>query len=157
MKTEELIRYYKANIEAIEKGLNNDSLSADKKFRLGYTQQALDGYKSAYKNFLEIITTNNRREQMSKVTELTKELQRVMYSTTYSFEIDTEDYVFGFKNTIKKRTKSLAKASKLKVKLTNDCGRFLSETVRVVAVRFYKNGELTKELKAEKITAAYNG
>ena len=29
MKTEELIRYYKANIEAIEKGLNNDSLSAD--------------------------------------------------------------------------------------------------------------------------------
>lgn len=26
MKTEELIRYYKANIEAIEKGLNNDSL-----------------------------------------------------------------------------------------------------------------------------------
>lgn len=25
MKTEELIRYYKANIEAIEKGLNNDS------------------------------------------------------------------------------------------------------------------------------------
>ena len=89
---------------------------------------------------------------MSKVTELTKELQRVMYSTTYSFEIDTEDYVFGFKN-----TKSLAKASKLKVKLTNDCGRFLSETVRVVAVLFYKNGELTKELKAEKITAAYNG
>lgn len=35
MKTEELIRYYKANIEAIEKGLNNDSLSADKKFRFG--------------------------------------------------------------------------------------------------------------------------
>ena len=157
MKTEELIRYYKANIEAIEKGLNNDSLSADKKFRLGYTQQALDGYKSAYKNFLEIITTNNRREQMSKVTELTKEFQRVMYSTTYSFEIDTEDYVFGFKNTIKKRTKSLAKASKLKVKLTNDCGRFLSETVRVVAVRFYKNGELTKKLKAEEISAKYNG
>ena len=110
-----------------------------------------------YKNFLEIITTNNRREQMSKVTELTKEFQRVMYSTTYSFEIDTEDYVFGFKNTIKKRTKSLAKASKLKVKLTNDCGRFLSETVRVVAVRFYKNGELTKKLKAEEISAKYNG
>lgn len=52
MKTEELIRYYKANIEAIEKGLNNDSLSADKKFRLGYTQQALDGYKSANSFFL---------------------------------------------------------------------------------------------------------
>ena len=93
---------------------------------------------------------------MSKVTELTKEFQRVMYSTTYSFEIDTEDYVFGFKNTIKKRTKSLAKASKLKVKLTNDCGRFLSETVRVVAVRFYKNGELTKKLKAEEICCYMN-
>ena len=52
MKTEELIRYYKANIEAIEKGLNNDSLSADKKFRLGYTQQALDGYKSALQALL---------------------------------------------------------------------------------------------------------
>lgn len=91
------------------------------------------------------------------VVELTKELQRVMYSTTYSFEIDTEDYVFGFKNTIKKRTRSLAKAIKLKVKLTNDCGRFLSETVRVVAVRFYKNGELIKELRTEEISATHNG
>lgn len=54
--TEELIRYYKANIEAIEKGLNNDSLSADKKFRLGYTQQALDGYKSALQ---ELLGNNN--------------------------------------------------------------------------------------------------
>mgnify|MGYP000346866806 FL=1 len=51
---------------------------------------------------------------MSKVTELTKELQRVMYSTTYSFEIDTEDYVFGFKKTLRKRTKSMAKACNLK-------------------------------------------
>ena len=94
---------------------------------------------------------------MSKVTELTKELQRVMYSTTYSFEIDTEDYVFGFKNTIKKRTKSLAKALKLEQKVTRDCGRLLSDTVRIVSVRIYKNGELRKELHAEEITAAYNG
>ena len=94
---------------------------------------------------------------MNRVQQMTAELNQILHSDTYQFEIDTEDYVFGFKNTIKKRTKSLAKASKLKVKLTNDCGRFLSETVRVVAVRFYKNGELTKELKAEKITAAYNG
>lgn len=157
MKTEELIRYYKANIEAIEKGLNNDSLSADKNSDWDIHNRRWTDISLLYKNFLEIITTNNRREQMSKITELTKELQRVMYSTTYSFEIDTEDYVFGFKNTIKKRTKSLAKASKLKVKLTNDCGRFLSETVRVVAVRFYKNGELAKELKAEEISAMYNG
>ena len=55
MKTEELIRYYKANIEAIEKGLNNDSLSADKKFRLGYTQQALDGYTALQ----ELLGNNN--------------------------------------------------------------------------------------------------
>ncbi len=94
---------------------------------------------------------------MDKVVELTKELQKVLYSTTYSFEIDTEDYVFGFKNTIKKRTRSLAKAIKLNVKLTNDCGRFLSETVRVVAVRFYKNGELIKELRTEEISATHNG
>ena len=94
---------------------------------------------------------------MSKVTELTKEFQRVMYSTTYSFEIDTEDYVFGFKKTIRKRTKNLAKAIQLQVKLANDCGRFLSDTVRIVAVRIYKNGELRKELRAEEITSTYNG
>lgn len=94
---------------------------------------------------------------MSKVTELRKEFQRVMYSTTYSFEIDTEDYVFGFRKTIRKRTKDLAKAIKLDQKVRNDLGRFLSETVRVVAVRMYKNGELKTELKAEEITASYNG
>jgi len=94
---------------------------------------------------------------MSKVTELTKELQRVMYSTTYSFEIDTEDYVFGFKNTIRKRTKNLAKAFKLEQKVTKDCGCFLSDTVRIVSVRIYKNGELRKELHAKEITASYNG
>ena len=94
---------------------------------------------------------------MNKAVELTKELQRVMYSTTYSFEIDTEDFVFGFRKTIRKRTKSLPRAIRLKAKLTNDCGRFLSETVRVVAVRFYKNGELIKELRTEEISATHNG
>lgn len=93
---------------------------------------------------------------MNKVLELTKELQRVIYSTTYSFEIDTEDFVFGFKKTLKKRTNSLAKAIKLKAKLTKDCGRSLSDSVHIVAVRFYKNGELIKELKGEKITSVYN-
>lgn len=93
---------------------------------------------------------------MNKTVELTKELQKIMYSTTYSFEIDTEDFVFGFKKTLKKRTNSLAKAIKLKAKLTKDCGRFLSDTVRIVAVRFYKNGDLTKEIKAKEITATYN-
>lgn len=93
---------------------------------------------------------------MKKIYQMTAELNRILHSDTYQFEIDTEDYVFGFKNTIKKRTKSLAKAIRLKVKLTNDCGRFLSDTVRIVTVRFYKNGELTKEINAKEITATYN-
>lgn len=45
---------------------------------------------------------------------------------------------------MKKRTNSLAKAINLKAKLTNDCGKFISDTVRIVSVRFYKNGELKK-------------
>ncbi|WP_130893092.1 hypothetical protein [Paraprevotella xylaniphila] len=94
---------------------------------------------------------------MNRIQQMTSELNQILRSDTYQFEIDTEDYVFGFKKTIKKRTKSLVKAIKLQAKLTNDCGRFLSDTVRVVAVRFYKNGELTKELKAEEIAATYNG
>ena len=94
---------------------------------------------------------------MNKTVELTKELQRVMYSTTYSFEIDTEDIAFGFKKTIRKRTKNLAKAFKLEQKVTKDCGRFLSDTVRIVSVRIYKNGDLRKELHANEITASYNG
>lgn len=88
---------------------------------------------------------------MNKIKQMTSELNRVLHSNTYQFEIDTEDYVFGFKNTIKKRTKSLAKALKLEQKVRKDLGRFLSETVRVVAVRMYKNGELKAELKAEEI------
>lgn len=94
---------------------------------------------------------------MNRVQQMTEELNRVLHSTTYRFEIDTEDYVFGFRETIRKRTKDLAKAIKLDQKVRNDLGRFLSETVRVVAVRMYKNGELKTELKAEEITASYNG
>ncbi len=93
---------------------------------------------------------------MKKIEQMTSELNQILHSNTYQFEIDTEDFVFGFKDTIKKRTKSLVKAIKLKAKLANDCGRFLSDTVRIVAVRFYKNGELTKEIKAEEITETYN-
>ena len=94
---------------------------------------------------------------MSKIEQMTSDLNQILYSDIYQFEIDTEDFVFGFKDTIKKRTKSLAKAIKLKVKLTNDGGRFLSDTVRIVSVRIYKNGELKKELHAKEITASYNG
>ena len=85
---------------------------------------------------------------MNRAIEMTKELQKVMYSTTYSFEIDTEDVVFGFKKTLKKRTKSLAKALQLERKLRNDIGRYISSSVVVVAVRLYNNGELRGEFKA---------
>lgn len=94
---------------------------------------------------------------MSKIEQMTSELNQILHSDTYQFEIDTEDYVFGFKKTIRKRTKNLAKAIQLQVKLANDCGRFLSDTVRIVAVRIYRNGELRKELRAEEITSTYNG
>lgn len=85
---------------------------------------------------------------MDKVVELTKELQRVIYSTTYSFEIDTEDVVFGFKKTLKKRTKSLVKALQLERKLRSDVGRYISSSVRIVAVRMYNNGVLKGEFKS---------
>ena len=85
---------------------------------------------------------------MDKVVELTKELQRVIYSTTYSFEIDTEDVVFGFKKTLKKRTKSLVKALQLERKLRSDVGRYISSSVRIVAVRMYNNGVLKCEFKS---------
>ena len=94
---------------------------------------------------------------MNKIEQMTAELNRILHSDTYQFEIDTEDFVFGFKKTIRKRTKDLAKAFKLEQKVTRDCGRFLADTVRIVSVRIYKNGELRKELHAEVITAAYNG
>jgi len=94
---------------------------------------------------------------MNRVQQMTSELNQILHSDTYQFEIDTEDFVFGFKDTIKKRTKSLVKALKLEQKVTRDCGRFLSDTVRIVSVRIYKNGELRKELHAEEITATYNG
>lgn len=85
---------------------------------------------------------------MNRAIEITKELQKVMYSTTYSFEIDTEDVVFGFKKTLKKRTKSLAKALQLERKLRNDVGRYISNSVVIVAVRMYNNGILKGEFKA---------
>lgn len=85
---------------------------------------------------------------MSKVVELTKELQGAMYSTVYSFEIDTQDVVFGFKKTLKKQTKSLAKALQLECKLRHDVGRYLSASIQIVAVRLYNNGKLRGEFKA---------
>lgn len=92
---------------------------------------------------------------MNKIEQITSELNQILRSDTYQFEIDTEDLVLGFKKTLKKHTNSLAKAIRLKAKLTKDCGRFLSDTVCIMAVRFYKNGELTREIKAKKIISSY--
>ena len=94
---------------------------------------------------------------MSKIEQMTSELNQILHSNTYQFEIDTEDIVFGFKSTIRKRTKDLAKALKLEQNVTKDCGRFLSDTVRIVSVRIYKNEKKKKELHAKEITATYNG
>lgn len=42
---------------------------------------------------------------MNRIQQMTEELNQILHSDTYQFEIDTEDYVFGFKKTIRKRTK----------------------------------------------------
>ena len=57
---------------------------------------------------------------MRKIEQMTSELIQILHSDTYQFEIDTEDFVFGFKDTIKKRTKSLAKALRLSYERTPD-------------------------------------
>lgn len=66
---------------------------------------------------------------MNKIEQLTADLSRILHSNVYQFEIDTEDFVLGFKKTIRKRTKDIPKAFRLEQKLTKDCGRFLSDTV----------------------------
>lgn len=68
---------------------------------------------------------------------------------------DTPEEIMARALVIAQRTKNLAKAIQLQVKLTNDCGRFLSDTVRIVSVRFYRNGELRKEIHAKEITSMH--
>ena len=85
---------------------------------------------------------------MNKVEQMTAELKQVLFSDIYQFEIDTEDTVLGFKKTLKKRTNSMAKAIQLQAKLMKDCGRMISASVQIKTVRFYKNGELRREVKA---------
>lgn len=67
---------------------------------------------------------------------------------TYKVEIDTEDTILGFKKTLTKRTKSYPQFLNLKIKTAGDVGRYLSLSVRVVEVRWYKNGTLLKTLSA---------
>lgn len=86
---------------------------------------------------------------MSKrIEKMTSELHRILNSNSYRVEIDTEDMVLGFKKTLIKRTKNTAKWLSLQIKTQQDIGRFLSPSVRIVEVRWYKDGQHLKTLKA---------
>lgn len=79
---------------------------------------------------------------------MTSELHRILNSNSYRVEIDTEDMVLGFKKTLIKRTKNTAKWLALQIKTQQDIGRFLSSSVRIVEVMWYKDGQHLKTLKA---------
>lgn len=49
---------------------------------------------------------------MNKIEKMASELNQILHHNTYQFEIDTEDIIFGFKKTLKKRTKSFVKLSR---------------------------------------------
>ena len=77
-----------------------------------------------------------------RIAKLTSDLNRILNSGNYRVEIDTEDMVLRFKKTLIKRTKNTAKW------LSQDIGRFLSPSVRIVEVRWYKDVQHLKTLKA---------
>ena len=85
---------------------------------------------------------------MNKIEQLTEGLNRAMCSTTFRVEVDTEDMVFGFRKTIKVRTKSIAKAQSQRAKTYRDIGKFISDTVRIVEVRWFNNDKMVKRLVA---------
>lgn len=84
----------------------------------------------------------------NRIKKLTDDLHRILNSNNYRVEIDTEDIVFGFKKTLVKRTKNTAKWLSLQIKTQQDLGRFLSSSVRIVEVRWYKDGQHLKTLTA---------
>lgn len=83
-----------------------------------------------------------------RIAKLTSDLNRILNSGNYRVEIDTEDMVLRFKKTLIKRTKNTAKWLSLQIKTQQDIGRFLSPSVRIVEVRWYKDGQHLKTLKA---------
>lgn len=89
-----------------------------------------------------MITKENITELSAKVNALKATLNK----SNFSFEIDTEDMVLGFKKTLKKRTKNILKANAIAKKLTADSGRYISASVRIVNVRMYRDGQLIKSL-----------
>lgn len=72
----------------------------------------------------------------------------ILKQNRYRFEIDTEDIVMGFAKTIKTTTRNVQKAINMIKKVCNDCGTFISPSVRIVSVRMYQNNELIKSLNA---------
>lgn len=72
----------------------------------------------------------------------------ILKQNRYRFEIDTEDIVMGFAKTMKTTTRNVQKAINMLKKVCNDCGTFISPSVRIVSVRMYQNNELIKSLNA---------
>lgn len=72
----------------------------------------------------------------------------ILKQNRYRFEIDTEDIVMGFAKTMKTTTRNVQKAINMIKKVCNDCGTFISPSVRIVSVRMYQNNELVKSLNA---------
>lgn len=83
-----------------------------------------------------------------KIEKLTSDLSRIMNSNSYKVEVDTEDMVFGFRKTLTTQTKNMAKWLHLQIKTQKDVGRYISPSVRIMDVRWYKNGQLLRTLKA---------
>lgn len=83
-----------------------------------------------------------------KIEKLTSDLSRIMNSNSYKVEVDTEDMVFGFRKTLTTQTKNMAKWLRLQIKTQKDVGRYISPSVRIMEVRWYKNGQLLRTLKA---------
>lgn len=72
----------------------------------------------------------------------------ILKQNRYRFEIDTEDIVMGFAKTMKTTTRNVQKAINMLKKVCNDCGTFISPSVRIVSVRMYQNNKLIKSLNA---------
>jgi len=72
----------------------------------------------------------------------------ILKQNRYRFEIDTEDIVMGFAKTMKTTTRNVQKAINMIKKVCNDCGTFISPSVRIVSIRMYQNNKLIKSLNA---------
>jgi len=72
----------------------------------------------------------------------------ILKQNRYRFEIDTEDIVMGFAKTMKTTTRNVQKAINMLKKVCNDCGTFISPSVRIVSIRMYQNNKLIKSLNA---------